>query len=170
MICSNFTTFVVESPMLYELQRIDRCCDLLKFHYLCGRITNDTPFCLKNDGVVICSNFTTFVVESPIRRRVYKHAICCDLLKFHYLCGRITNDFLTPCLCILVVICSNFTTFVVESPMSWVNSRWRRVVICSNFTTFVVESPMVTKWYFKEQSCDLLKFHYLCGRITNCLT
>ena len=41
-------------------------CDLLKFHYLCGRITNELPDSTFAECVVICSNFTTFAVESPI--------------------------------------------------------------------------------------------------------
>ena len=41
------------------------------------------------------------------------------------------------------------------------------VVICSNFTTFAVESPTNEKKIINKISCDLLKFHYLCGRITN---
>ena len=41
----------------------------------------------------------------------------CDLLKFHYLCGRITNIIQIITIALLVVICSNFTTFAVESPI-----------------------------------------------------
>ena len=42
-----------------------KCCDLLKFNYLCGRITNAKPLRHTARDVVICSNLTTFVVESP---------------------------------------------------------------------------------------------------------
>ena len=40
-------------------------CDLLKFNYLCGRITNWGMYAYAIELVVICSNLTTFVVESP---------------------------------------------------------------------------------------------------------
>ena len=66
VICSNFTTFVVESPMISDGINTTSSCDLLKFHYLCGRITNSPFFASQCEYVVICSNFTTFVVESPI--------------------------------------------------------------------------------------------------------
>ena len=117
VICSNFTTFVVESPMLHYFDDIDFCCDLLKFHYLCGRITNTSIRRTRDGLVVICSNFTTFVVESPILGRRIRSRKCCDLLKFHYLCGRITNYADRYRRALIVVICSNFTTFVVESPI-----------------------------------------------------
>ena len=93
-------------------------CDLLKFHYLCGRITNAGNQDLKPSPVVICSNFTTFAVESPILKILLILFISCDLLKFHYLCGRITNVKKLFNIERGVVICSNFTTFAVESPIS----------------------------------------------------
>ena len=91
VICSNFTTFAVESPMHRKALWQQDGCDLLKFHYLCGRITNNFATDKSKNGVVICSNFTTFAVESPITKKVYVQNYGCDLLKFHYLCGRITN-------------------------------------------------------------------------------
>ena len=121
---------------------ISCCCDLLKFHYLCGRITNILRISLKTSCVVICSNFTTFAVESPTTRPHHQNVGCCDLLKFHYLCGRITNK-------------------------SEYNKEIEPVVICSNFTTFAVESPTSSATCVVVMRCDLLKFHYLCGRITN---
>ena len=42
-------------------------------------------------GVVICSELTTFAVESPTTFNVIKQAVGCDLLRINYLCGRITN-------------------------------------------------------------------------------
>ena len=65
---------------------------------------------------MICSNLTTFVVESPTLQAVIEFLDSCDLLKFNYLCGRITNVHRTDCAEGVVVICSNLTTFVVESP------------------------------------------------------
>ena len=115
---------------------------MLKFHYLCGRITNRTHRGGEGTGVVICSNFTTFAVESPIVSLGTTEELRCDLLKFHYLCGRITN---------------------LQLP----NVDIQHVVICSNFTTFAVESPMSREAEHEAMGCDLLKFHYLCGRITN---
>ena len=117
-------------------------CDLLKFHYLCGRITNCSPGSRTCLCVVICSNFTTFAVESPIFSCMGWKSGCCDLLKFHYLCGRITN-------------------------LYWYLASRIGVVICSNFTTFAVESPIKSAALLQPDCCDLLKFHYLCGRITN---
>ena len=69
VICSNFTTFAVESPTFIANFLIDMCCDLLKFHYLCGRITNNQKVAEILVDVVICSNFTTFAVESPTGTR-----------------------------------------------------------------------------------------------------
>ena len=66
VICSNFTTFAVESPIIFRNIVGEDSCDLLKFHYLCGRITNLVPDNKNFNKVVICSNFTTFAVESPI--------------------------------------------------------------------------------------------------------
>ena len=118
MICSNFTTFAVESPIAQEPQGTSIGCDLLKFHYLCGRITNKFETLTSNTDVVICSNFTTFAVESPIIIERRKMKARCDLLKFHYLCGRITNLFAFRNSSVRVLICSNFTTFAVESPIA----------------------------------------------------
>ena len=142
MICSNFTTFAVESPTCSYFAFVKISCDLLKFHYLCGRITNNIKRNKTKERVVICSNFTTFAVESPTYKIKDKKRNSCDLLKFHYLCGRITNN-------------KNLYYNIII------------VVICSNFTTFAVESPTIEKKHKLIRSCDLLKFHYLCGRITN---
>ena len=66
----------------------------------------------------------------------------CDLLRINYLCGRITNDVLIHHYWIFVVICSELTTFAVESPTNCIfNNVFNR--------------------------CDLLRINYLCGRITN---
>ena len=40
-------------------------CDLLRINYLCGRITNYGQGVRFVDRVVICSELTTFAVESP---------------------------------------------------------------------------------------------------------
>ena len=66
-------------------------CDLLRINYLCGRITNRRPIIESLDTVVICSELTTFAVESPTGRYTTRVAIGCDLLRINYLCGRITN-------------------------------------------------------------------------------
>ena len=55
----------------------------------------------------------------PVICLMYLGIVSCDLLIINYLCGRITNPrspgFETTC----VVICSELTTFAVESPTSW---------------------------------------------------
>ncbi len=38
---------------------------MLRINYLCGRITNYQPNCIDSLRVVICSELTTFAVESP---------------------------------------------------------------------------------------------------------
>ena len=68
--------------------------------------------------------------------------ICCDLLEISYLCGRINNK--------LVNILTK-----------------RIVVICSKFPTFVVESTTATCLECVNVRCDLLEISYLCGRINN---
>ena len=40
-------------------------CDLLRINYLCGRITNLDAIARMLSMVVICSELTTFAVESP---------------------------------------------------------------------------------------------------------
>ena len=40
-------------------------CDLLRINYLCGRITNWFGSETADTAVVICSELTTFAVESP---------------------------------------------------------------------------------------------------------
>ena len=67
----------------------------------------------------------------------------CDLLEISYLCGRINNDLFIIKIYFIVVICSKFPTFVVESTTS---------VQCLSIAT----------------RCDLLEISYLCGRINNC--
>ena len=66
--------------------------------------------------VVICSELTTFAVESPTKPHVGISLLRCDLLRINYLCGRITNLNQTLCVRSEVVICSELTTFAVESP------------------------------------------------------
>ena len=119
-------------------------CDLLRINYLCGRITNAKRTHARTRVVVICSELTTFAVESPTEKRYRDTEEGCDLLRINYLCGRITN-----CAC---RICSR-----------------ERVVICSELTTFAVESPTLYLSLFFFCSCDLLRINYLCGRITNCI-
>ena len=47
--------------------------------------------------------------------------ICCDLLRINYLCGRITNGVYGYDESLCVVICSELTTFAVESPTEQVH-------------------------------------------------
>ena len=66
-------------------------------------------------------NFVTNLNQEliPVICLMYLGIVSCDLLIINYLCGRITNPrspgFETTC----VVICSELTTFAVESPTSW---------------------------------------------------
>ena len=68
-----------------------------------------------NNYVVICSKFPTFVVESTTNKAKEHGKKCCDLLEISYLCGRINNIKGVSEDKDLVVICSKFPTFVVES-------------------------------------------------------
>ena len=117
-------------------------CDLLRINYLCGRITNANACAHRHQHVVICSELTTFAVESPTGKRLKELIMCCDLLRINYLCGRITN-----------------ATDSSEDKAI--------VVICSELTTFAVESPTGVKLMRGTERCDLLRINYLCGRITN---
>ena len=89
---------------------------MLRINYLCGRITNIPITTISNIPVVICSELTTFAVESPTTSRNISSRRCCDLLRINYLCGRITNETENKVSKIEVVICSELTTFAVESP------------------------------------------------------
>ena len=68
-----------------------KSCDLLRINYLCGRIANLQVQHDQNIVVVICSELTTFAVESPTISQINKDVSSCDLLRINYLCGRITN-------------------------------------------------------------------------------
>ena len=91
-------------------------------------------------------------------------AVCCDLLKIHYLCG--WNDNLNGAKyhrC-KVVICSKFITFVVEM------TTWYSIFNHSLWLWFAQNSlPLWLKWQPTRSMlrlvirCDLLKIHYLCG-------
>ena len=116
VICSELTTFAVESPT-FNLRLYNYSgCDLLRINYLCGRITNWNLLLLLWLIVVICSELTTFAVESPTLLFLAYNYISCDLLRINYLCGRITNISFVYFILWFVVICSELTTFAVESP------------------------------------------------------
>ena len=89
---------------------------MLRINYLCGRITNTHQKKHRQQTVVICSELTTFAVESPTPVSRDFNAARCDLLRINYLCGRITNKSIKIILRFFVVICSELTTFAVESP------------------------------------------------------
>ena len=91
MICSELTTFAVESPTCFVDTRRHASCDLLRINYLCGRITNGIKGETIASQVVICSELTTFAVESPTVSICLMYTDSCDLLRINYLCGRITN-------------------------------------------------------------------------------
>ena len=116
VICSELTTFAVESPTLTFRFSETSGCDLLRINYLCGRITNSKNIGKHSDGVVICSELTTFAVESPTLTFRFSETSGCDLLRINYLCGRITNSKNIGKHSDGVVICSELTTFAVESP------------------------------------------------------
>ena len=65
---------------------------MLRINYLCGRITNLNEKSVEKGAVVICSELTTFAVESPTSVDDTFSNVSCDLLRINYLCGRITND------------------------------------------------------------------------------
>ena len=116
VICSELTTFAVESPTGFNISSTTDGCDLLRINYLCGRITNVLRLYKCSRSVVICSELTTFAVESPTRKRSTLTCTGCDLLRINYLCGRITNVVDDNHYKQAVVICSELTTFAVESP------------------------------------------------------
>ena len=89
---------------------------MLRINYLCGRITNIIITIIIWKSVVICSELTTFAVESPTCISLSSLSSGCDLLRINYLCGRITNRRDTEEKKRYVVICSELTTFAVESP------------------------------------------------------
>ena len=73
---------------------------------------------------------------------IVNNALCCDLLKIHYLCGNKDNIRLITSCSLLVVICSKFITFAVTKTTIEIIIHW----------------PL---------GCDLLKIHYLCGNKDN---
>ena len=97
VICSELTTFAVESPTRKSIDTYIDGCDLLRINYLCGRITNLSSKLIYGSLVVICSELTTFAVESPTVQLGVTFGVSCDLLRINYLCGRITNLELLYC-------------------------------------------------------------------------
>ena len=71
---------------------------MLRINYLCGRITNQELKKATIAEVVICSELTTFAVESPTASVTFGRETSCDLLRINYLCGRITNQSRKVCL------------------------------------------------------------------------
>ena len=128
MICSELTTFAVESPTANTEVFLMYGCDLLRINYLCGRITNSLSVSILDRSVVICSELTTFAVESPTGSSVGVLRRGCDLLRINYLCGRITNTAFSAMIRGVVVICSELTTFAVESPTELLNAEVKGVL------------------------------------------
>ena len=93
-------------------------------------------------SVVICSKFITFAVTKTTERKVGETALCCDLLKIHYLCGNKDNPSPKEC-------------------------DQADVVICSKFITFAVTKTTARYAHTRAHGCDLLKIHYLCGNKDN---
>ena len=171
MICSKFITFAVTKTTTPCNIRTLGCCDLLKIHYLCGDKDNSCSDWKATSSVVICSKFITFAVTktTKVRNKIFntelwfaqnslplrwqrQHnqpaeppVISCDLLKIHYLCGDKDNTFNRVTMFEVVVICSKFITFAVTKTTKWI------IIIADN-------------------SCDLLKIHYLCGDKDNAAT
>ena len=71
-----------------------KCCDLLKFLYLCWCSYNGLAFVNLNLSVVICWNFCTFAGAVTTVLLCPLAASGCDLLKFLYLCWCSYNKFL----------------------------------------------------------------------------
>ena len=139
VICSKFITFAVTKTTRLRTNKNDKCCDLLKIHYLCGDKDNVYRLLEHFTLVVICSKFITFAVTKTTRthclaipgelwfaqnslplRWQRQHSsdnlamfTCCDLLKIHYLCGDKDNCCKSFSYYLFVVICSKFITFAV---------------------------------------------------------
>ena len=77
--CHIFTIHPANSSTLWWNQQYEQVlnigeisCDLLEISYLCGRINNWQRYMYKGFGVVICSKFPTFVVESTTIMVIYQ--------------------------------------------------------------------------------------------------
>ena len=89
---------------------------------------------------------------------------CCDLLKIHYLCGWNDNLFVFASLTWPVVICSKFITFVVEMTTLVCQQALKHWLwFAQNSLPLWLKWQPKGKWTSEDESCDLLKIHYLCG-------
>ena len=190
VICSKFITFAVTKttvsfqkrsmhqlwfaqnslPLRWQRQPsvaavlLNKGCDLLKIHYLCGDKDNEAERKAKLLLLWFAQNSLPLRWQRQPVRVCSKAVVCCDLLKIHYLCGDKDNPAVINLKASSVVICSKFITFAVTKTtlaadkykmmQLWFaqNSlplRWQRQL------TGLVESFLMC--------CDLLKIHYLCG-------
>ena len=86
------------------------------------------------------------------------------MLKIHYLCGDKDNWKLSPRQRTRVVICSKFITFAVTKTT-------RCTISITTCVLWFAQNSLPLRWqrqqkllnYLQENSCDLLKIHYLCG-------
>ena len=113
-------------------------CDLLSFQYLCNIGNSETNRLLRLSTVVICSHFSTFVIQETAMWWYTSTNQGCDLLSFQYLCNIGNSEFRR-------IPIDNF------------------VVICSHFSTFVIQETAPLFYDIKHLCCDLLSFQYLCN-------
>ena len=137
------TLLYLHLPRRKCVVRAHKRCDLLIIHYLCGDKDNIVARVEGDRIVVICSKFITFAVTKTTGPHGTPDALCCDLLKIHYLCGDKDN--------MRYVFSLSFMLWFAQNslPLRWQRQRKETPLVCAN-------------------SCDLLKIHYLCGDKDNC--
>ena len=89
---------------------------------------------------------------------------CCDLLKIHYLCGDKDNEKRHVPFSDDVVICSKFITFAVTKTTAMCNrSKDQALWFAQNSLPLRWQRQLKRISIIRDNSCDLLKIHYLCG-------
>ena len=128
----------------YE-QHVERSCDLLKIHYLCGDKDNRTARADPFKTVVICSKFITFAVTKTTMAPGRLTLDGCDLLKIHYLCGDKDNSLKISTTIVAVVICSKFITFAVTKTTI-------RVVACTQRLLWFAQNSLPLRWQRQQNA------------------
>ena len=109
----------------YE-QHVERSCDLLKIHYLCGDKDNDRDNLPPVRMLWFAQNSLPLRWQRQLITIMESNQGGCDLLKIHYLCGDKDNTRTFSASTTSVVICSKFITFAVTKTTSRENHDSRQ--------------------------------------------
>ena len=140
-----------------------KCCDLLKFLYLCWCSYNRAHGSAGGPKLWFAEIFVPLLVQLQLARQTQWRECCCDLLKFLYLCWCSYNASGPTATAKCVVICWNFCTFAgavttIQKTRSVCCVLWFAEI----FVPLLVQLQPILVSTHSLTRCDLLKFLYLC--------